>query len=96
MLEIAETELGASGHGRRVIVMDGCEVSKVTTWSKPAGAGSEEQKLPVVTTAGIPSACRSLCRTLGSKSTFWLMVSVAVPLACSTRVKAVVWIVPVP
>src|SRR5580692_9561725 len=57
-----------------------------------AGAGSEEQKLPTVTLAGMPSWARSLCRVLGSNSTFELMDSVAVPLAFMTSVNAAVWI----
>ena len=41
---------------------------KDTTCEKPAGAGSEEQKLPEVTFAGMPYCARSLCRAAGSRS----------------------------
>ena len=53
---------------------------KDTTCEKPAGAGSEEQKLPEVTFAGMPYLARSLCRVAGSRNSFGLMVSVALPL----------------
>jgi hypothetical protein len=66
------------------------------TFVQPAGAGSEEQNLPTVTMARMPSRARSLCRVPGSSSTFRLMVSVAVPLALLTSVNAAVRIVPVP
>src|ERR1022692_3564087 len=65
-----------------------------TTCEKPVGAGSEEQKLPVVTIAGMLYCARSLCRMLGSSSTRGLMVSEAVPLALLTIVNAAVRIGP--
>ena len=65
-----------------------------TTCEKPAGWGSEEQKLPEVTLAGMPYCARSLCRAAGSSSSFGLMVSVAVPLALLTSVNDAVRIVP--
>src|SRR5215471_4258718 len=65
-----------------------------TTCEKPAGAGSEEQKLPEVTVAGMPYCARSLCRAAGSSSSFGLMVSVAVPSELLTSVNDAVRIVP--
>src|SRR5215467_15311008 len=65
-----------------------------TACEKPAGVGSEEQKLPTVTLAGMPSLSRALCRVPGSNSSPGLSVSVAVPLALLTSVNAAVWIVP--
>src|SRR6266567_2599043 len=66
-----------------------------TTCEKPAGAGSEVQKLPVVTSAGMPYCARSLCRAAGSRSSPGLRVSVAVPLELLTSVNAAIRIVPV-
>jgi len=60
----------------------------VTACEKPPGAGSLEQKLPVVTLAGMPYWARSLCSVLGSNSTFGSMVRVAVPFALRVVVKA--------
>ena len=65
-----------------------------TTCEKPAGAGSEEHRLPVVTFAGMPYCARSLCRAAGSSSSPGLIVSVAVPLELLASVKAAVRIVP--
>src|ERR1700735_3657375 len=67
----------------------------VTTCEKPLGAGSLEQKLPVVTLAGMPEWARAPCSVLGVNSTCGLMVRVAVPLALRVMVKAAVRIVPV-
>jgi hypothetical protein len=64
-----------------------------TACEKPLGAASLEQKLPVVTLAGMPYWARSLCSALGSNSTFGLMVGVAVPLVLRVIVKAAVRIV---
>jgi hypothetical protein len=58
----------------------GC-LCPVTTCEKPGGVGSEEQKLPAVTIAGMPYCRRSFCRVSGSRIDPGLMVSVAVPLA---------------
>ena len=79
-----------------LIVMVRGGFCRVTTCEKPGGVGSEEQKLPVVTIAGMPYCRRSFCRVSGFRIDPGLMVSVAVPLACSTRVKAAVRIVPTP
>src|SRR5580658_5241883 len=76
------------------VAMEGGE--NVTTCGKPSGVGSVEQKLPVVTFAGMPYWARSFCSVMGSNSTCGLMVSVSVPLALRARVKAAVRIVPVP
>src|SRR5580704_17975047 len=65
-----------------------------TTCEKPAGWGSEEQKLPEVTFAGMSYCARSLCRAVGSSSSFGLMVSVAVPLGLLASVTDAVRIVP--
>jgi hypothetical protein len=78
-----------------IVMVRGC-FCLVTTCEKPGGVGCEEQKRPVVTIAGMPYCRRSFCRVSGSRIDPGLMVSVAVPLACSTRVKAAVRIVPVP
>jgi len=69
-----------------IVMVRGC-LCPVTTCEKPGGVESEEQKLPVVTIAGMPYCRRSFCRVSGSRIDPGLMVSVAVPLACSTRVK---------
>src|SRR5580658_311391 len=66
-----------------------------TTREKPAGAGLEEQKLPVVTLARTPYLARSSCSRRGFSSTCCLIVSVAVPLVLRVRVNAAVRIVPV-
>jgi hypothetical protein len=68
--------------------------STETAREKPAGWGSEEQKLPEVTFAGMPYCARSLCRAAGPSSSFGLMASVAVPLALLTSVNDAVLIVP--
>src|ERR1700735_4199417 len=67
---------------------------KETTCAKPAGAGSEEQKLPEVTFAGMPYLARSLCRVAGSRSSFGLRISVALPAEFLTILNEAVRIVP--
>jgi hypothetical protein len=76
--------------------LSGWAAGTVMTCAMPAGIGAVEQKLPDVTLAGMPSWARSRCRVAGSNSASLLRVSVAVPLACLTRVNAAVWIVPGP
>src|ERR1700722_5727506 len=78
-------ECGATGAARG---------GKDTTCEKPAGAGSEEQKLPEVTFAGMPYSARSLCRVAGSRNSCGLMVSVALSLAFLTILNAAFRIVP--
>ena len=65
-----------------------------TTCKKPCGEGSEEQKLPEVTIAGMPYSRRSFCRTAVSSNFVGLMVSVAGPLSSLTSVNDAVLIVP--
>src|SRR5215469_4399757 len=76
------------------VTVDGPAGRPDTTCEKPAGAGSEEQRLPEVTFAGMPYRARSFCRAAGSSSSFGLMVSVAVPLALLASVNDAVRIVP--
>ena len=58
------------------------------------GAGLEAQEASVLTRAGMP-CCASACWSAAG-SNICLKVSVSVPLALLVRVKAAVWIVPVP